>query len=187
MALTLEAYRLRQRNVLHFSSEDNGDVPYLMAGKASTGIEMELSGRASAALDLSVGVNVMRARELQFVMFDSQPFWAPSIAVPPRSMHLLADYRLPESLASGTSVGMALRAQSATWAAVNDPDAAQPSLRIPGGARLDLSLMQRGKHWSCGASVRNVFDRRLYEATVGTELVPLQRGRSVGLTLGYRG
>lgn len=186
MAFTIEAYRLRQRNVLHFLAQDDGDVPLFMAGKASTGIEMELAGRASAALDLSLGVNVMRARDRQSVTFDSQPYWETALAVPQRSMHLLASYRLPESLASGTSVGIGLRAQSASWAAVSDPDAVTPSLRIPGGARLDLSMIRRGQHWSFGAAVRNVFDRRLYEPTIDTELVPLQRGRSVGVTLGYR-
>ena len=187
LAFTLEAYRLRQHNALYFTvDEDNEAHPRLVHGKTSTGIELELAGRAGAALDISIGVNLMRTQQLQ-VSASNQTYRFPILAVPQRSMHLLADYRLPASLADGMSLGLALRAQSDSWIMAPDPDGASPGLRVPGGARLDLSWTRRDRHWSFGVTVHNVFGRRLYSPTLDTNLVPVSSERSVGLRLGYRG
>jgi iron complex outermembrane receptor protein len=187
LSLTLEAYRLRQRNSLFVTYGAEGDRhPQLAPGKASTGIELELSGRASAALDLSIGVNVMRARQLGFSSAEHS-YWSHLQAVPERSMHVLANYRLPQSVAAGVTLGLALRAQSGSWVIAPDPDADWPGMRVPGGAQLDLSWMRRDTHWSFGMTVHNVFNRKLYTPTTDNEFLPLNRGRSVGLTLSYRG
>jgi iron complex outermembrane receptor protein len=187
LALTLEAYRLRQHNSLYFTVDTNYEThPRLVPGKASTGIELELAGRAGAALDISVGVNLMRTRQQQLGGPD-EVYWCPILASPQRSMHLLADYRLPQSLVTGTSIGLALRAQSGSWVIPPDPEQMSPALWVPGGAQLDVSSTRRDGHWSFGMTLHNVFDRRLYSPTLDTNFVPLNRGRSVSLTLRYQG
>jgi hypothetical protein len=102
-------------------------------------------------------------------------------------MHLLADYRLPQSLVTGTSIGLALRAQSGSWVMAPAPDRMSPASWVPGGAQLDLSSTRRDGHWWFGMTVHNVFDRRLYSPTLDTNFVPVNRGRSVSLTLRYQG
>jgi iron complex outermembrane receptor protein len=184
MAFSLEAYRLRQLNVLHSRSDGSGDiVSFFTTGLAANGVEMELTGRASGALDLSVGMNAMRTRQLQSVQSSPQSFWTGTPASPQRSMHLLASYRLPPGLASGLSANLAMRAHSASWGAARNPET--KGLRIPGGARLDLALMRRTGPWLFGASVQNVFDRQLCEPTNYMAQVRLQQRRSFGFTLGY--
>lgn len=186
LTLTMEAYRLRQRNALYFTAGSNNDLqPSLVSGKASTGIELELAGRATAALDLSIGMNLMRTQQLQFSQ-SNETYRCPILAAPQRSMHLLADYRLPQNLAAGTSLGLAFRAQSDSWVMAPAPDGMSPVLRVPGGAQLDLSWMRRDRHWSFGMAVQNVFARRLYSPTLDTHLVPIDHSRRVSLTLSYR-
>lgn len=187
LALTLEAYRLRQHNALYFTVDSSYDMhPTLVPGKSSTGVELELAGRAGTALDISIGLNLMRTRQQQFAA-SNQVYWCPILATPQRSMHLLADYRLPQSLVTGTSIGLALRAQSGSWVMPPDPDGMSPGSWVPGGAQLDVSSTRREGHWSFGITVHNVFDRRLYSPTLDTSFVPVNRGRSVSLTLRYQG
>lgn len=187
LTLTLEAYRLRQHNALYFTGGTSNDMhPSLVPGKASTGVELELAGRAGAALDISIGANLMRTRQQQFAS-SNEVYWCPIRASPQRSMHLLADYRLPQSLVTGTSIGLALRAQSGSWVMAPAPDRMSPASWVPGGAQLDLSSTRRDGHWWFGMTVHNVFDRRLYSPTLDTNFVPVNRGRSVSLTLRYQG
>jgi len=187
LGFSVEAYRLQQSNVMHFSPDDNGGEPCYAAGLLSKGVELELTGRASAALDLSVGVNAMSAREQRFITSSQQLFWGGNPAAPQRSMHLLATYRLPDSLASGLSASVAMKAQSRSWVTVPDPGMEYLQFRIPGGAKLDMSLTRRVQHWTFGASVQNLFNRRLYEPSVRVGSVGLLRARSIGFTLGYGG
>ena len=182
LALTLEAYRLQQRNVTHLNEE--GRQPDVLPGKNSTGFEVELSGRAGASLDVSFGVNVMRTHSLNFAGLDAAPRWQPGCGTPERSMHLLLNYRLSSDEGfNGTSLGAGVRAQSGSWATA--PGGLFAPLRIPGGAQVNLSWMHRERHWSFGLFVQNLFDRRLYQPTNNSEYVPLVPGRNVGLTLGY--
>jgi outer membrane receptor protein involved in Fe transport len=188
LGFSVEAYRLQQSNVMHLSLDESGGAePCYATGLLSKGVELELAGRASAALDLSVGVNAMSAREQRFITSSQQLFWAGNPAAPQRSMHLLATYRLPDSLASGLSASVAMKAQSRSWVTVPDPGIDYLQFRIPGGAKVDMSLTRRVQHWTFGASVQNLFNRRLYEPSISVGSVGLLRARSIGFTLGYGG
>lgn len=188
LGFSAEAYRLRQGNVLHYLYDENGNaLPFTSTGLAADGVELELAGRASAALDLAIGVNALRAREERSNASSALPFWVGCTAAPRRTMHLLARYRLPASVASGLSASVAMKAQSSSWASVPDPGLESLMLRIPGGARLDMSLTRQVERWSFGLSVQNVFNRRLYSPTDYAARVALQPPRSFGLTLGYGG
>ena len=60
-------------------------------------------------------------------------------------------------------------------------------LRLPGGARFDLSLERTMGPWSVTAAVGNVFDRPFY-GTVSDprSIVPVLPGRSFSLTATFR-
>jgi len=187
LAITLEAYRMRQRYAVNFDSSLGGSQGYLLPGISSRGLELEALGRIGPALELCFGLNVMHALEPQSVTFDANTYNAPASAVPARSMHLLGRYRLPPELARDTTIAMALRARSSSWAVPPYADRIQPSLRIPGGAGLDVSWTRQFGNGSFGVSVLNVFDRRLYGHTAGIDFVPLQPGRSLNVMLAFKG
>jgi outer membrane receptor protein involved in Fe transport len=80
-----------------------------------------------------------------------------------------------------------MKAQSRSWVTVPDPGREYLQFRIPGGAKVDMSLTRRVQHWTFGASVQNLFNRRLYEPSISVGSVGLLRARSIGFTLGYGG
>jgi iron complex outermembrane receptor protein len=184
LSVTLEAYRIKRLGAIGYGMDNEA---WVVPSEYSRGIELEATGRPSAALDLAFGVNLISAREHLPANQQVEPYRVPTAATPPRSMHLLGRYRLPEGLVRDTSIGMALRAYSDTWVQAPDPEGMVWSQRIPGGARLDLSWTRRFGNGSFAVSVFNVFDRRLYGASTNTEFVPVLPGRSLSVMLAFKG
>lgn len=185
LALTLEAFRLRQLNTLQSSSQLPGSGIFALPGRSTDGVEAELSGRALPALDLQLGLSFIRARETVPGPESEAPqaVELQATGVPARSMHVLARYRLPSTQPVRNSIGLAFRAYSASWAVPPNPTSSAPSqLRLPGGAQLDLSWTRSAEHWTLGVSIENVFDRQLYGTQSAPGYIPLQPGRSLGLT-----
>lgn len=184
LSVMLEAFRMRRFGGIGHSAALEGSQAYVMPGDESKGVELEAVGRLSPSVDVALGLSLIRARVRSESLNDATIGEAPATATPPRSMHLLARYRLPDR---DTSIGMALRAWSHTWAASPDPDQIFPALREPGGARLDLSWKRMFGSGSFGVSVCNVLDRRLYGASTDTDFVPLLPRRSLRVTLSVSG
>jgi len=184
LALTLEAFRLRQLDTLQSSAELPGNGLFSIPGRSADGVEIELSGRVSPALDMNLGVNVIRAREVVPGLESEAPqsFELPATGVPARSLYLLTRYRLANTEPFRHSVGLAFRAYSSSWAVPPNPSAGPAQLRLPGGAQLDLSWTRAAEHWSLGLSVENVFDRQLYNTQSAPGYIPLQPRRSLGVT-----
>ena len=51
-----------------------------------------------------------------------------------------------------------------------------------GRARVDTTVFYRAKHWSAQLGVKNVFDRRLYGASMHAIYIPVLPGRTFVLT-----
>jgi iron complex outermembrane receptor protein len=183
LALTLEAFRLRQLNTLQSSAALPGTGVFAIPGRASDGVEIELSGRATPALDMNLGMTFIRARETVPGPESAAPqsVELPATGVPARSMSLLTRYRLPGSGPARHSAGLGFRAYSSSWAVPPGPD----QVRLPGGAQLDLSWLRAADHWSLGVSVENVFDRQLYGTQSAPGYIPLQPRRSLGVTASF--
>jgi iron complex outermembrane receptor protein len=107
--------------------------------------------------------------------------------VPQRSMHLLSRLHLPARWSPQTSLGLGLRARSSALVLTPDPAAPGLQLVLPGSADLNLSLERRFGAWTMNAFVRNVFDRDLYETQGAPGVIPLEPGRSFGLTATWKG
>jgi len=184
LALTLEAFRLRQLDTLQNSSALPGNGLFSLPGRSANGVEVELSGRVSPAVDMNLGLNFIRALETVPGPESAAPqsIELPATGVPERSLNLLARYRLSKGEPFRDSVGLAFRAYSSSWAVPPSPSATPAQLRLPGGAQFDLSWTRAAEHWSLGISLENVFDRQLYETQSAPGYMPLQPRRSVGLT-----
>jgi iron complex outermembrane receptor protein len=184
LALTLEAYRLRQRTTIERSAELPGSGVFSLPGRSANGVEAELSGRVSPALDMHLGLNVIRVRDM--VMGPDpelrEDFEQPAAGVPERSMYLLGRYRLPGDGSVRNSLGLGFRAYSSSWAVPPDPSADQSGLRLPGGAQFNVSWTRTAQHWSLRLSVDNLFNRQLYGNQSASDHIPLQPGRSLGVT-----
>ena len=186
LALTVEAFRLRESNLLHgIEGESLQSVP----GTAVNGAELELTGRPTPALDLHLGLALMGGRTPSvFVPGVPSGPGAPLGWVPAASMRLLARHRLPERVLSNTRLGLAAMVNSSTRVYSFDQATGNPVLlRLPGGARIDLSLERTAGPWSLTASVTNVFDRQFY-GTVSdpTSIIPVLPGRSAALMATFR-
>jgi len=184
LALTLEAFRLRQLTTLKSSSELPDSGLFALPGRSSTGVEAELSGRVSPALDMHLGLNLIRARDA-VPGPDSAPLQSvesPATGIPERSLHLLARYRLPATEPVHHSVGLAFRAYSSSWVVPPDPSGGPSGLRLPGGAQFDLSWTREAERLALRVSIKNLFDRQLYGTQSTPGYIPLQPRRSVGLT-----
>jgi iron complex outermembrane receptor protein len=185
LALTLEAFRLRQLNTLQSSAELPGSGVFTIPGRSSDGVEVELSGRVSPTLDMNLGLNFVRAHETVPGPDSGSPQAneVPATGVPARSLSLLARYRLPGSEQARDSVGLAFRAYSSSWAVPPNPSVGPAQLRLPGGARFDLSWMRAAERWSLRFSIENLFDRQLYETQSAPDYIPLQPRRSFGVSV----
>jgi outer membrane receptor protein involved in Fe transport len=183
LALTLEAFRLRQLNTLQTSADLPGTGVFAIPGRSSNGVEIELSGRATPVVDMNLGVTFIRARETVPGPDSAvtQGIELPATGVPARSVSLLTRYRLPGDGPARHSAGLAFRAYSSSWAI--PPGTEQ--LRLPGGAQLDLSWLRTADSWSLGVSVENVFDRQLYGTQSAPGYIPLQPRRSLGVTASF--
>jgi iron complex outermembrane receptor protein len=99
----------------------------------------------------------------------------PAAAVPARSASLWTTYAFGKNPARGWSVGGGIFCHS------REPTD-MPGYTLPGEARVDATVFYRAKRWSAQLGVKNVFDRRLYGASMHAIYVPVLPGRTVVLT-----
>jgi iron complex outermembrane recepter protein len=175
LSFTAEAFRLRQTSLKLLNT-----FSFVIPGRESTGLELELAGRPTAAVDLSMGFSYLRCTETA----DGDPSVQTECAqVARRSLHLLSRIRLGDWAAPATHVGVTFQAASATR--IGLPYFTPAPLLLPGGGRLDLLLGGELGAWSLTASLRNVFDQRQFGAAADTRYIPLLRGRTISLTATY--
>jgi iron complex outermembrane receptor protein len=189
LALTLEAFATQQLNAptIVFTAGGPPVNPFvIMPRRRIQGLELELSGRPSAAWELQLGMSFMRVADTVAGPGGMNVEVAGS-GVPQRSMHLLSRLHLPAGWSPQTSLGLGLRARSSAPSLTPDPAAPGLQLVLPGSAELNLSLERRFGPWTVNAFVRNVFDRDLYETQGPPGLIPLEPGRSFGLTASWKG
>lgn len=186
LGMTLEAFRLKQRNKLTFDASLAEGAQAPAPGRQASGIEFDLTGQVSPSLDLVLGLNLMSAKDVYVDSGQVQPFVTPAVGAPERSMRLLARYRPGDAFAPGTRFGAAFRAQSAAWVIAPAPVEMLAPYRVPGGALLDLSWMRDVGPWSFSVAVRNVFDRRLVGVDYDPNRLPVLSGRSLQLTAAWQ-
>ncbi len=184
LALTVEAFRLQQLNLVANSADLGGYFMY--RGGDVRGLEIEMKGRVAPALEMSLGLTAVRARTAYPDGQTTQVTTVTEPGVPARSINLLARYHLPETVMPASSVGLALRAFSSMWSVPPGAGEGVPPLRLPGGARTDLSWTRKTGSWTFGLSVQNLFDRKLYGTYSSQGYIPLQPGRSLGVVVGFR-
>ncbi len=176
LAGTLEVFRIRQSNFKLLNTFDF----VISAGRASDGLEFELSGRPVPRIDLSLGFTYLRTIDGAGgdLLVDTQ-----AAQVPSRSLYLLSRIRLDDGFARDSHVGLAFRAASSTL--VGFPYYRPANITLPGGGQLDLSWDGAFGSWTVKAALQNVFDQRLFGPSADTRFIPLQPGRSISLTASY--
>ncbi|HET7862943.1 MAG TPA: TonB-dependent receptor, partial [Burkholderiaceae bacterium] len=173
---TLEVFRIRQSTFKLLNTI--GFV--LSAGRASDGLEFELTGRPVPRIDLSLGLTYLRTIDGAGgdLLADTK-----AAQVASRSMYLLSRIRLDDGFAQDMHVGLAFRAASSTG--VGFPYYRPASITLPGGGQLDLSWDGSFGAWTVKTALQNVFDQRLFGPAADTRYLPLQPGRGISLTATY--
>ncbi|MGN6318582.1 TonB-dependent siderophore receptor [Trinickia sp.] len=136
-------------------------------GQHSRGFEFDVQGEALP------GWNVIGTLTVASANADSGDTGSPGI--PARSASLWSTYAFSHDPSRGWSVGGGIFCHS------REPTD-MPGYTLPGDARVDATIFYRAKHWSAQLGMRNVFDRRLYGASMHAIAVPVLPGRSVTLT-----
>ena len=172
LSLTVEAFRLRQDNLKLFNTST-----LIVPGRSSDGLE--LAGRLGRA-DLSLGFTYLHCTEYTV---NRRRTAAPCVQVPARALSLLSRIRLGDRLAPFSHLGVAFQAASRTR--VGLPCFAPSPTVLPGSGQLDLSLGGTAGAWSATASLRNVFDQRLFGVAGDARYIPLLPGRTLGVVASY--
>jgi len=136
-------------------------------GQHSRGFEFEVQGQALP------GWNVIGTLTVASSTSDGGDGASP--AVPPRSASLWSTYAFSHDPSRGWSVGGGIFCHS------REPTDL-PGYSLPGDARVDATVFYRAKHWSAQLGMKNVFDRRLYGASMHAIAIPVLPGRTVILT-----
>jgi outer membrane receptor protein involved in Fe transport len=134
---------------------------------------------------MNLGLALVRARDSAtgVTVPGTQLSSVPGVGISSRALNLLARYHLPDTVVPASSVGLAFRAFSPIWVTAPDAEGLSTPMRLPGGSRTDVSWTRKTGSWTFGVFVQNLFDRRLYGTFASQAYVPLQPGRSLGVTL----
>jgi len=176
LAGTVEVFRIRQANFKLLNTFDST----IAAGRASDGLEFELSGRPVPRIDLSLGFTYLRTIDGAGgdLLVDTK-----AAQVPSRALYLLSRVRLDDGFARDSHVGVAFHAASSTL--IGFPYYRPAAITLPGGGQLDLSWDGAFGSWTVKAALQNVFDQRLFGPSADTRFIPLQPGRSISLMASY--
>jgi outer membrane receptor protein involved in Fe transport len=186
LALTLEAFRLQQLDVVDYSDDLAGYFEH--PGRDVRGLEVEMKGQLLTQLEVSFGLALTHARDpANGTLMSTTSLSGRQGGIPSRTLNLLARYHLPETVAPASTVGLALHAFSSLRSVAPNAEGTASPLRLPGGARMDLSWTRKSGSWAFGVAVQNLFDRRLYGTYSTQGFIPLQPGRSFGVTLAFAG
>jgi len=190
LALAVEVFRLRQTNLYDPGASNAEAPPSTMPGRSSKGLEVELSGRFSRALDGLVGLNLHRSNRgtIDFNDIHRGQYQADDDSIPARALRALLRARLPKFDMADDAVllTLAARARSHTMGQVGDPNLHNVALRLPGGAQFDLGLVRKHGPWELSATLFNAMNRRLYSTYADPNLVPLLPARHLRLALIWR-
>lgn len=136
-------------------------------GPHSRGFEFDVQGQALPGWNVIGTVNVESS--------NAGGADTNSPAVPARSASLWSTYAFSHDPARGWSVGGGIFCHS------REPTD-MPGYTLPGDARVDATVFYRAKRWSAQLGVKNLFDRRLYGASMHAIAIPVLPGRTVTLT-----
>jgi iron complex outermembrane receptor protein len=136
-------------------------------GEHSHGFEFDIQGQALPGWNVIGTLSVANAA--------AGGVDAPAAAVAARSASLWSTYTFGKNPSRGWGVGGGIFCHS------REPTD-MPGYSLPGNARVDATVFYRAKRWSAQLGVKNVFDRRLYGASMHAIYVPVLPGRTVVLT-----
>jgi iron complex outermembrane receptor protein len=176
LALTIAVFDIEKSGIL--TIDPNNDCCNINGGTArSRGLEVELGGRISRALELRAGVGTSDAKWTQSNDF---PVGARLVGIPKVTAMLGATYR-PQS---ETWVGSWFAADLAhagkrEWQPTGDP------YKLPAYTRLDLAAGWKFDQWELQANLKNATDQRITLSN-GYGLVAPDAPRTFALTLRYR-
>jgi iron complex outermembrane receptor protein len=136
-------------------------------GQHSRGFEFDVQGQALPGWNI---IGTLTAASSNAAGGDTG-----SPGIPARSASLWSTYAFSHDPSRGWSVGGGIFCHS------REPTD-MPGYTLPGDARVDATIFYRAEHWSAQLGMRNVFDRRLYGASMHAIAIPVLPGRTVTLT-----
>ncbi|GAB3791482.1 TonB-dependent siderophore receptor [Dyella agri] len=168
--LTVAAYRIMLNHSTDLSSPKPPYYGIPGPGQTNRGVELEFNGNPVPGLDLSAAYTDAMVRNHD----GSLP-----TGTPRQHFNLWTSYRFQGGMLRGWGIAGGVLARSASRGQLSDGSA---YFAIPGQARTDANVSYQATRWRVTLGVRNVFDRKLYDADFNEVFVPLHRGRSVLLS-----
>jgi iron complex outermembrane receptor protein len=187
LAFTLEGFQIRQTNVPVFDGLSFDNTYSFIPRRTVRGLELDVTGRPLPFWELQLGMSFMKADDLLESAGDVIDPQAPAPGISSRSMHLLSRFHLPGRWLRQTRLSLAYRARSASFAVSPSPLVPGQQLLLPGSADLNLALERRMGDWALSGFIRNVFDRDVYESQGVPGAIPIEPGRSIGVTVKWSG
>ena len=173
LSANVEIYKNRSQNV---GRQIPGvDFYELIEGRTSQGFEIDVAGRLSSRWEITASYASGKASDSDRTFPDQ---------IPKHTAKVWASYILPGDMFKGWSVSGGVTARSA----YNGESRARPNtgFRVPGGASVDLGAAYTARNWSATLSVKNAFDRLLYDTFADSTFgAPVQPGRVVVVTGRY--
>ena len=163
---TASVYRVRN-NFAVGQDPTNPLFAIEVPGQHSRGFEFDLQGQALP------GWNVIGTLAVASSSAGGDSGASP--AVPARSASLWSTYAFSKDPTRGWGVGGGIFCHS------REPTD-MPGYSLPGNARVDATVFYRARKWSAQLGVKNVFDRRLYGASMHAIYIPVLPGRTFVLT-----
>lgn len=163
---TAAVYRVR--NAFSIGVDPTNPLYAVQApGQHSRGFEFDVQGQPLP------GWNVIGTLAVASSNAESGDTGSPG--VPAHSASLWSTYAFSHDPSRGWSLGGGVFCHS------REPTD-MPGYTLPGDARVDAAIFYRAKHWSAQLGMKNVFDRRLYGASMHAIAIPVLPGRTVTLT-----
>ncbi|PZU06944.1 MAG: hypothetical protein DI606_17425 [Sphingobium sp.] len=176
-SLVVSLFDTRQNNLLIPDPAHPGYAISIIGGRRARGIDGTLTGQLLRGLNANLTYS--------YTKYDyanaSAAAAAGSVYIPGQPAHKYNAFLSydPQNAFVGGAIG--LSGYSRTYAQVG-----LPGYRIPGGSQVDGNVYFKKGGARLNIGVKNLLDKRLYQATSNPLFVPIADGRTITATLSYR-
>ncbi|MHC1479719.1 TonB-dependent siderophore receptor [Frateuria aurantia] len=167
LSLTTSVFQTELHNSLLYSQGQNCYT--LVSSQRTRGAEFDMQG------ELATGWNILLNGTYNDIVNTQDPsYFYP--AQPRRKSRLWTVYTFQDPRLRGFGIGGGVYAYSQSYGTYTD------TYKVPGGARIDLSLYYSRADWSLTLGLKNLANRLLYSPATTTSYLPIMDRRQVMLS-----
>ncbi|MBK4999955.1 TonB-dependent receptor [Pseudomonas sp. S31] len=172
LVITAAYFKIEELNTPEL--DENGTTYHTIDGVTNRGVELEINGRITPALNVSAAYTYSKS--------DSSDGYVVT-GFARQKLNLWAQYRFLQPELTGWSIGGGIVARSSTVPPLL-PEGVEG--KNPGNARIDAMAGYDAKDWSVKFGVRNVANRVLFSQGSSPAYASLEPKRTLTMTANYR-